>query len=617
VLDDLPAPGDVQVLLDQLSTGTVLVTSRRATGWRVSTTLALGVLEADCAREMLVQRVREDWPDADLADTGLLCAELGNLPLAIEQAAAYISETRTSLVDYLGLLDRHPAQMLRATAVDGDVQRTLAQVWRVTLDRLGATSRAGELLRQAAWYAPANIPRDLLVPDRHPDTDQALGRLAAFSMVSLTADSVSVHRLVQSFSRTGDPDDPHRQPSDVGAALRAATVALTRTLDGLDSRQPASWPRHRQVLPHALALCLHADPGSDTDTTCQLLDHVGGFLSAHGVLATGVPLLARLLLARQRLNGPDDTATLNSRNNLALARRSAGDARRAVAEFESTLSDYERILGGNHRSTLTCRSNLASALESAGDLMRATRLFESTLADRERVLGALDPDTLTSRNNLAGVYESAGDLDRAISLYTLTLAARERALGADHPDTLVSRANLAHAYAAAGEADLALPLHERTLRNRERVLGPDHIATLTSRNNLAFAHQARGGQRRAAALFEAAAAGFERVLSADHPDTLTARNNLALSHRAGDAVRAIALLTEVLRDCERALGADHRLTLVSRTNLAGSMWSSGDRVQAVALLVEVAAASERVLGPDHPDTRDAQANLAAVREALP
>ena len=225
--------------------------------------------------------------------------------------------------------------------------------------------------------------------------------------------------------------------------------------------------------------------------------------------------------------GPDHPDTLTSRNNLACAYQSAGELAEAIALYEQTLADRERVLGADHPDTLTSRNNLAYAYRSAGDLGRAIPLYEPTLADRERVLGADHPDTLTSRNNLAAAYESAGDGPgdpavradpgrpgagagprpprhpdlaqqprRRLRGGGRTWARRSRCTsrpsptasgcsGPDHPDTLISRNNLACAYQAVGDLGRAIPLYEPTLADRERVLGPDHPDTLTSRNNLA------------------------------------------------------------------------------------------------------------------------------------
>ncbi|ONI91451.1 hypothetical protein ALI22I_08890 [Saccharothrix sp. ALI-22-I] len=87
----------------------------------------------------------------------------------------------------------------------------MARVWHVTLDRLTDTPAVGRMLRQLAWYAPDGIPRALLGGSGavgEPELSEALGRLAAYNMITLTMDAVAVHRLVQAVTRTPRPDRP-------------------------------------------------------------------------------------------------------------------------------------------------------------------------------------------------------------------------------------------------------------------------------------------------------------------------------------------------------------------------------------------------------------------------
>ncbi|TQM79609.1 hypothetical protein FHX81_1918 [Saccharothrix saharensis] len=183
VLDDLTGPVDATQLLERVRTGTVLITSRQAGGWH-GTTVAVDVLPPAEAVELLDRTVRDQWPDAVLADAERLCAEPGRLPLAVEQTAAYPAQSRITPNAYLDLLRRYPARVFTATAEGGDAQRIAARVWHVTLDRLADTPPAGDLLRH-------------LLGDDDPDVVHSLGRPAAYSMVTLTADAIGVHRLVQ------------------------------------------------------------------------------------------------------------------------------------------------------------------------------------------------------------------------------------------------------------------------------------------------------------------------------------------------------------------------------------------------------------------------------------
>jgi len=174
---------------------------------------------------------------------------------------------------------------------------------------------------------------------------------------------------------------------------------------------------------------------------------------------------------------------------------SAHDAQtqRASAEVKDALAgqparqagDGASLPGADHPANLTARNNLARAYGAAGRTQDAIALFESTLADRERLFGADHPDTLTSRNNLAKAYLTAGRPAEAIPLLERTLADRGRVLGADHPNTLMSRNVLAGAYLAAGQPAEALPLFERLVADSERLYGAGHPSTNILRMNLA------------------------------------------------------------------------------------------------------------------------------------
>ena len=116
---------------------------------------------------------------------------------------------------------------------------------------------------------------------------------------------------------------------------------------------------------------------------------------------------------RERLLGPDDPGTLNSRGNLAAAYRDSGRAAEAIPLLERTLAGRERALGPDHPDTQTSRKNLARAYQDAGRAAEAIPL-ERTSAGRERVLRSDRPGTQTSRKNLASADRDAGRAAKAI-----------------------------------------------------------------------------------------------------------------------------------------------------------------------------------------------------------
>ena len=570
ILDNVTDPADVAPLLARAPAGRYLITSRRASGWHgTAVPVRLDVLDPAEAQALLSAILAPDRPgEADGAAE--LCAELGFLPLAIEQAGAYLTQAGATPREYLDLLARYPAAMYQAAAEGGDAARTIARIWRVTLDRLADDPLAGQVLRILAWYAPDAIPRTLLDGLADPPAVlHAVGRLAAYSMLTAGAGTLAMHRLVQAGTRTPDPGDPHRSPQAIDDARDQATGQLADALPG--TQDPAGWPGWRMLLPHIDALASHAAPDTDTEDTAYLLNQAGLFLDGQGQPGRAAGYLQRALASYVRVGGADHPATLTTRNNLANAYRSAGDLGRAIPLYEQTLADSVRVLGADHPQTLVSRNNLAAAYGDAGDPGRAIPLYEQTLADRLRVLGADHPQTLSSRNNLAYAYTLAGDPGRAIPLYEQTLADRLRVLGADHPQTLSSRNNLAYAYTLAGDPGRAIPLFEQTLADSVRVLGADHPQTLSSRNNLAAAYDDAGDPGRAMPLYEQTLADRLRVLGADHPQTLSSRNSLAYAYTlAGDPGRAIPLFEQTLADSVRVLGADHPQTKIVRGNLTAA-----------------------------------------------
>ncbi|MER6059264.1 tetratricopeptide repeat protein, partial [Streptomyces albidoflavus] len=381
VLDNVNDPADIAPLIARAPGGRFLITSRLATAWTDAATLIrLDTLQPAESLALFTRITTAAHPGRDLDGAAQVCEELGHLPLAIEQAAAYLAQNPlTTPRTYLHLLAEHPAAMYRNSGATTPAERTIARIWNITLDRITRDQpHAAYLLRTLAWYAPDRIPTTLLdaSPADPPAHNAAQGLLTAYNMITPdpATSTLAVHRLVQALARTPDPDDPHRTPQLIDHAREQATNRLHEAMPPTWDT-PATWPTWRTLLPHIDALTNHTTHHTDTDTTAHILNRTALFLD------------------------------------------NQGRPGRAATYLERALADRLRVLGEDHPSTLTSRNNLAYAYESAGDLGRAIPLYEQTLKDRLRVLGEDHPDTLTSRNNLAYAYESAGDLGRAIPLY--------------------------------------------------------------------------------------------------------------------------------------------------------------------------------------------------------
>ncbi|RCG22822.1 tetratricopeptide repeat protein [Sphaerisporangium album] len=495
VFDDADSPQSIESVLGILAAGRHLITSRHATGWhRVARPLPLALLPPDAALDLLT-RITNPSDDADRAVFERLAAELGYLPLALEQAAAYIQHAAITPAAYLDRLRRYPARMFAASAAsdasgESDRQRTIARIWQLSLEAIaGRQPLAGEILRTFAWLAPDPIPRDLAY-QLHEDpltVDDALALLNAYSMITLTPQTVTVHRLVQAVARIPDAARPHSAPVTVSQARDRAAQLLLDSLPENPLFNVPSWPRWRELFPHALAFTDHIGQDQDTPDTASILRATSGFLQGDGHFDQAIASAQRAVNAYERIQGPDALDTLTARSFLASAYRAAGDLTTATPLHQRNLADSERILGEDHPETLVARANLAYLYALQHDEARALQLHERNLTDYERIHGPDHPHTLNGRANLASSYRATGDLGRAIELHQQSVTDYARVYGPDHSETITARSNLAYAYQLAGDHDRAIPLHQQVLTDRERLYGPDHHYTQIARQLLTTA----------------------------------------------------------------------------------------------------------------------------------
>ncbi|MGW4945722.1 tetratricopeptide repeat protein [Actinoplanes sp. NPDC004185] len=470
VLDNVEDVADIEPLLAQVAgRGRVVVTTRRDLGtarWaRLGLApLRLGVLDRSASVQLLQRLTGLDDRDG----AGRLAAALGDLPLALEQAAGYVSQHEgLGFDDYVRLLTDRFA-LVAADPGEGDsTRRTVATIWRAGMDAVaGRSPLAVRVLRVLAWLGPDAVPVEVLSPPPADPvaTGDALAVLVSFSLINRRTGEVSVHRLVQAVVR--EEQDAAAAVSMVRAAIPDAPLTNV-----------AGWPRWNQLLPHIDALTRHAGPAHSNTDLMDVNDQAAVYRQSQGQVSAAVELFEQVGADRQRVLGDDHPDTLASRNDLAFAYRAAGRLAEAIDLFEQARASRRRVLGDDHPDTLVSRNNLAGAYLAAGRVAEAVDLFEQLVTDSRRVLGDEHPDTLANRYDLAYAYHLAGRVAAAIHLFQQVLADRRRVLGDDHPDTLSSRSDLAYAYRTAGRPDEAIELWEQVLRDRRRVLGDDHPQT--------------------------------------------------------------------------------------------------------------------------------------------
>ncbi|MFE4637636.1 tetratricopeptide repeat protein [Streptomyces sp. NPDC056773] len=642
VLDDVADPGDLRDLWPPARPGgRTLVTTRRrdaalATHGRLVPVGLFTPAEATAhLRHALAAHGRTE-PEPDLT---ALAEDLGHLPLALSQAAAYLTDTELSAAAYRTRLSDRARQLADLLPEPGslpdDQSTPAAAAWSLSVERADELRPAGlarPMLELAAMLDPNGIPDRVLTdglvrrylaahraferggnPPPNPSEvievteEEATGALRALHRLSLIDHSpaeahqaVRVHQIVQ--RAVLDPLHPDHRDLLTSIAAGALTVAWPEVErdTGLVSALRAN----------TTALLARAEGALYRPDAHLLLYRLGQSLGHAGQVAAAVQHFQHITSAATHHLGPDHPSTLVSRANLALWRAEAGDTAGAAEAAAALLEDQLRILGPAHPDTLNNRSHLARLRAHAGDPAGAADEIASLLEDYQRVLGPDHPYTLTARNSLALWLGDTGNLAGAADAHAALLEDCLRVLGPDHPHTLVTRNNLASWRVNAGDPAGAAAAFTALLEDHVRVLGPDHPTTLTTRFNIAFLRSRTGDPGGAADEATALLEDQLRVLGADHPDTLATRVDLARWRgEAGNPAEAASAFTALLRDHLRVLGPDHPATRAGQAELVFWYQASGNATGAFSELTALLQDYQRGLGPDNLATRAAQAGL--------
>jgi hypothetical protein len=245
-----------------------------------------------------------------------------------------------SLDSYRRRLDTKLAKTARGT----NTESTLARIWNVTLHTLGMVDPlAVELLHTSAWLAPDDIPHSLLTP---PGTDpddiaEAIGTLAAYSMVTDTGTTLSVHRLVQAVLRAPQNTDGTQLPRHVQGRDRAEQ-AILHSLTPLPGQDTPTEDQLDTFTPHLVTLAATTPPEHHNTQLVDAYESAAERLHQQGHTARAIPLLEASLAQCEQVLGDTHPYTLNSRNSLARAREVAQTVQQIDTAASATDSHRQR-----------------------------------------------------------------------------------------------------------------------------------------------------------------------------------------------------------------------------------------------------------------------------------
>lgn len=471
-----------------------------------------------------------DWDEAECIE---LLDHLHHLPLAITQAAAYISEEDVSMTHYLDLLragDSDTQELLEQNYYDpgrdSEIQNSITLTWKISYDQISRQKpRAAEILSLMAVLDRLSISETLLRKQNESkvEFDRAIGTLKAFYLITEEKNrgTFQLHRLVQ-FSLQRWLERQHTLMEWQRKALTAVFASCPLTGDY------GNWITWEAINPHVrivLGYTFSTEPS--LLQYAEISDRAASYDDGQGRHEPAYNNCMKAYTIRQQLLGQEHPDTLTSMNNLALVLDSQGKYDEAEEMHRQTLRSREKVLGKEHPDTLTSMNNLALVLDSQGQYDESEKMYRRALELKETVLGKEHLSTLASMSNLASVMGRQGKYEEAQEMHRQVLKSSEKMLGNEHPSTLATMNNLASVMGRQGKYSEAEEMHRKVLGMKEAVLGEEHPSTLMSINNLASVLARQGKYDEAEEMHRRALELGKKVLGTEHPETLTSMNNLA------------------------------------------------------------------------------------------
>jgi tetratricopeptide (TPR) repeat protein len=502
IFDNADAPELLRGFRPRNAKGHILLTSRA----QVFDTLGIvkpieiEAMSPEDALKFLFKRTgREDNNAAEREAAAQLAEELGYLPLALEQAGAFITAKKARFQDYIASYRKRRLKLLKESSpVTGEYPESVATTWAINFQEVEKVSEAAsDLLRASAFLSPDRIPFELItkgkselgpalsaslddVDDNPLALNQVLEPLSRYSFIRLDNDSqtYSIHRLVQEVLSDGMDADTQR-------------LWAERTIRALNQVFPDVefnyWPLCERLLAHAKDAAKLIDTWDITfEEAARLLNQAALYSEERGQYDEVEPLYKQSLIIYEKALGPNHPHVATSLNNLATFYSFQGKYAEAEPLYKRSLVISEKALGPDHPNVSASLNNLAELYRKKGKYTEAELLYKRSLAIDEKALGPDHPEVATDLNNLAELYRNQGKYTEAESLYKRLLAIREKALELDYPIMAFSLNNLALLYQEQGKYIEAELLYKRSLAILEKALGPDHPRVATSLKSYAL-----------------------------------------------------------------------------------------------------------------------------------
>jgi tetratricopeptide (TPR) repeat protein len=426
-----------------------------------------------------------------------LLEELEYIPLAITQAAAFMSKRRRTIPQYLDLYRKSDSARVRMLSYEFsdhgrqyNSMESVAKTWTISFESIRrGNPRSADLLSLMCYFDRHAVPAALLTgkDEDELDFEDAVAVLCAFSLIESdeAGTSFDMHNLVQLATKLWLIDE-NKGEEDKWAF--EALKSLARNFPApLHHTTPEYWQLGRDFLPHAQLILAHPfkTQGDQIELArATLLFSVSRYLHWRGAVMDAKVKNEESFSIRERILGEKHTDTLRSMGQLAWMYPWISMEQEGVNLGQRCLELRREVLGPEHPETLDGLSDLAMAYQMQGSLLISEEMQRQAYEASQRVNGPEHLDTLNCLSHLASVLDDLGRYKEAEAELRKVIRIKSRVLGEESSSILSEMHNLAFTLEHQDRHKESEEVYRQVLALKTKIYGKTHVETVTTLVNL-------------------------------------------------------------------------------------------------------------------------------------
>ncbi|KAI0115314.1 hypothetical protein F4814DRAFT_460095 [Daldinia grandis] len=522
-------------------------------------------------------------PCQDETAIGELVKELTYLPLAIVQAASYMSKNMMSVKKYLGLLrgeERNVVELMKRDFYDDtlDTTKAVLKTWIVSFEQiLQRDPIAADIFSFMACLGPKAIPQSLLSAQQpEVDFEHAIGTLLGYTFITRqeNGSTFDMHRLVHMAIRAW------LQDHDLERIRINAITYLSSILSLYDLTDNKIW---RGSIPHVLRL-LYESKGCRSKERYKLCYNVGAYLTHLGRLGEAIKVLSESLACRKEHKFQDDIPEYSLEYHLANAYNRVGRFQDAIKLLEPAV-----VVGDESFVQVSMQFMLADAYKGTNQVERAIKMCEHIAAIQET-----PPEGRTGQFIIAFqraiALSFSGRIEDAIKIFKQIIPIERGVLGEDHISLLIVEQVLANTYCQNGQFGEAVSIFERITPILREKLAEDDLFHLDVQFRRARVYIRANRVKEAIELYEHVRAVHKKTLAEDDIKLLELGEDLAHAYCINKQFEKAIWLYEHVRTVRmKTLAEDDEWLLALEHNLGSAYAENGQLEEGIDLLKHIVA----------------------------